>query len=67
MRLGQEVFDAERLRGEYTIESGETEFALAVNEVGNMRRTQPCLASKEHSGELTAIDAPCYLDPKPLV
>ena len=47
--LGQDVVDAEGLRGEDAVERGEAKVSLAVDEIGNMRRTQAGLLSEKRS------------------
>ena len=56
----QQVFNAEQLRGEDTVERGEAEPALAVDEVGEMRLAEASLPSEKRAGQLPAVDAARY-------
>ena len=67
MGFRQEVLNAESLRREDPIKSGETKISLSVNEVGEMGRRQTGLPCEERAGELPAVDAASNLNSKPLV
>ncbi len=67
IRLGQEIFNAERLSGKDAVERGEAEFTLATDKVGEMRCLKARLAGEKGAGELPAINTASYLDAELLV
>ena len=66
-RVWKEVFEAEQLSGEYTVESRKTEAPFAADEIGKMRGLESGLTSEKRAGELAAINAASHFRAKALV
>ena len=63
----KEIFETEHLRGQYAIDGDETELALAMEEVGNVRWLETGLPGEESAGEKSTIDSARYLKTKTLM
>lgn len=45
------------LSGKYAVKSSETEVALSMQKIRDMRRVDACLACKQRSGKRAPLDA----------
>ena len=65
--MRQEVFNAQSLCRKDAIEGGERKLALAMKEIGNMRRLKPRLLGEKSAGDQSTIDSASDLDTETLM